>query len=56
MRGLENPTGADPLRLLALLAGGLVAAALMALRTHFLWWPFHPIGYVVAETGMGYYM
>jgi hypothetical protein len=23
------------------------------MRTLFVWWPFHPIGYVMAETGTG---
>jgi hypothetical protein len=23
------------------------------MRRQFLWWPFHPIGYVTAETGIG---
>ena len=36
------------------LAGGAAFTLfLMAMRTLFVWWPFHPIGYVMAETGTG---
>ena len=27
--------------------GGTVMAALMLLRHHFLWWPFHPLGFAI---------
>ena len=30
--------------------GGLVMVALQALRTRFLWWPLHPLGYPMAGT------
>jgi len=36
-----------------LFLGAGVCLALMKLRTLFIWWPFHPIGYVMAETGAG---
>jgi hypothetical protein len=32
------------------LFGFVVTAALMSLRTRFLWWPLHPVGYVIANT------
>jgi hypothetical protein len=36
------------------IAGGAVFTFfLLAMRTRFIWWPFHPIGYVMAETGAG---
>ena len=38
---------ADPGGWLFKLIGGGVMAALMYLRHHFLWWPFHPLGFAV---------
>ena len=36
---------------LAFMAGGFgVTALLMFLRTRFLWWPLHPLGYVTADS------
>ena len=29
-----------------------MTAALVHLRTRFLWWPFHPSGYVLAHAGL----
>ena len=37
-------------RVYGVLTGMGVTALLMAMRTRFLWWPFHPVGYVLAET------
>jgi hypothetical protein len=48
-----NPLGSDSLGLPWMVGGGLFTLALIALRTRLVWWPFHPIGYVVAETGAG---
>lgn len=47
---VHNPTPTDMPRVLAVLAGAGVTAALTFLRTQFASWPFHPIGYVVANT------
>jgi hypothetical protein len=47
---VHNPTMTDVPRVLAALAGGGVTAALSVLRARFTGWPFHPIGYVVANT------
>ncbi|MCC6446732.1 MAG: hypothetical protein IT210_25185 [Armatimonadetes bacterium] len=33
----------------------LFTIALICARQAFVWWPFHPIGYVVSETGTPYY-
>ncbi|MCC6730088.1 MAG: hypothetical protein IT208_12190 [Chthonomonadales bacterium] len=36
--------------------GGLLAMAMMWMRTRFLWWPFHPAGYAISLTfGAEYY-
>ncbi|HET6387362.1 MAG TPA: DUF6785 family protein [Armatimonadota bacterium] len=34
--------------------GALITWGLGAMRQNFLWWPFHPVGYVLAHTGTGY--
>ncbi len=51
---LEN--GAPPRwdRVLWAGIGGAVTLALGLLRGHFPWWPFHPIGYVMAATPTAY--
>lgn len=36
-----------------LIGGGVFCGFLIWMRTQFVWWPFHPIGYVMAETGAG---
>ena len=41
---------ADHGRLWAVGAGAVVTGLLVAARTRFLWWPFHPIGYILAGT------
>ena len=48
---IKNPTRFDPDRLTGVGVGVAIVGALMAMRTNFLWWPFHPVGYVLAETG-----
>jgi hypothetical protein len=53
MDWLRNPMPADRLGVPWLLGGALVTLALAHMRTLFVWWPFHPIGYVMAETGTG---
>jgi len=47
---VHNPTPTDMPRVLAVLAGAGITAALTFLRTQFAGWPLHPIGYVVANT------
>ena len=47
---LRNPVPADGRGILAIAFGFAVTAALMGLRTYFVWWPFHPVGYVIANT------
>lgn len=56
MRAVSNPRGANVAGAPWVLGGGLFTALLMMLRARWLWWPLHPIGYVVAETGMGFYL
>jgi hypothetical protein len=50
---IRNPLGADTMALPWLIGSALFTVALAVLRTRLAWWPFHPIGYVTAETGAG---
>jgi hypothetical protein len=47
---LDNPTGTSWPGVAAMGAGGSVALALAWLRSRFLWWPLHPIGYMAANS------
>jgi hypothetical protein len=53
MDWLRNPMPADRLGMPWLLGSAAATLVLAHLRTLFVWWPFHPIGYVMAETGTG---
>ena len=46
---LTNPSSVSPPAIAALTSGMLITFALSALRLRFLWWPLHPVGYVVAN-------
>lgn len=48
---IKNPTLFEPGRLYGVFAGSAVTVLLMVARVRFSFWPFHPIGYVMAETG-----
>jgi hypothetical protein len=50
MDALNNPTPMDLSGIMAMGVGGAVALSLAALRTRFLWWPLHPIGYMAANS------
>ncbi|MDH7569585.1 MAG: hypothetical protein QHJ73_08375, partial [Armatimonadota bacterium] len=43
-----TPRAFDPLKLTSLCAGALFTFFLSAMRQRFLWWPFHPCGYLLA--------
>lgn len=47
---MKNPTGTDHAGLLAMGVGAVIAVVLATLRARFLWWPFHPIGYMAANS------
>ncbi|HID95477.1 MAG TPA: hypothetical protein EYP53_05395 [Candidatus Latescibacteria bacterium] len=47
---MRNPFGTDWSRLSFLGIGGLVTAGLTFMRYRFIWWPFHPLGFVIAPT------
>ena len=53
-RQLENwltyPQGTDSIAV-AFMGGGVgIAGLLMVLRTRFIWWPLHPLGYAMANS------
>jgi hypothetical protein len=48
-RWLTLPTETDVPALVALAMGYVVATALLVLRTRFVWWPLHPLGYCLAD-------
>ncbi|NUQ00021.1 MAG: hypothetical protein HUU35_09210 [Armatimonadetes bacterium] len=48
---VQNP---DWTRLPLVCLGALVVGVLQMMRQRVLWWPFHPVGYVMAHTGAGY--
>ena len=47
---LNNPTPPDGGALQGMAAGAVIVLALAFLRQTFVWWPLHPIGYVLAGT------
>jgi len=49
-----NPAGPDVPGAIAMAAGAAVTLALGAMRLRFWWWPFHPIGYLAANTWVMY--
>jgi len=49
----RNRSLPDPVGLPWIAGGALFTLFLMGMRQLFTWWPFHPIGYVMAETGAG---
>jgi uncharacterized protein DUF6785/uncharacterized protein DUF6784 len=49
----KNRTLPDQFGIPWIIGGGLFTLFLIQMRSLFIWWPFHPIGYVMAETGAG---
>lgn len=50
---VKNRTLPDDVGVPWIIGGGLFTFFLIQMRSMFIWWPFHPIGYVMAETGAG---
>ncbi len=51
---MQAPTDWQPVEVLFAVIGFLFTALLSVMRIRFLWWPFHPVGYVISgswETG-----
>ncbi|MDH7481281.1 MAG: hypothetical protein QHH26_04785 [Armatimonadota bacterium] len=53
---INNPTKADVSGIMAMAFGAGFTFLLSYLRTKFFWWPFHPAGYVLANTGTMYWL
>jgi hypothetical protein len=49
---LNNPADTDWTSIQWIGMGGAITAALVYLRGQFLWWPFHPSGFVLAHAGL----
>ncbi|MBC8233941.1 hypothetical protein H8E77_30705 [bacterium] len=49
-RWINNPLPSSPTALFFMVTGALFYVFLAFMRLRFLWWPFHPIGYAVANT------
>jgi hypothetical protein len=47
---LKNKEPFQMSRVYGVIGGMLFTGFLMAMRLRFFWWPFHPVGYVLAET------
>jgi len=47
---LENPQQPSGIEYPSLAAGGLIVLALTWLRMAFIWWPIHPLGFVMATS------
>lgn len=50
---LQTPHGFDATGFKWTIAGACVVLLLSIMRRNFVWWPFHPIGYAVANAGSG---
>ncbi len=50
---LTNPTNPDWFRLGMTGLGGAIVTVLHIVRQRVLWWPLHPVGFVMANTGAG---
>lgn len=48
---LSHPQGPDALPVLGMVGGAAASSLMMALRSRFLWWPLHPVGYVLSTSG-----
>jgi len=48
---LQYPQGTDYPGLMFIGLGFIFSVGLMAMRMRFLWWPLHPVGYVLSSTG-----
>lgn len=55
-RYITSPISPDPKNILTMVIGAGVTVFLFAMRRLFLWWPFHPIGYVMAGSYSIYHL
>jgi len=55
-RQLRYPSGTNYLYLIYTLIGGSIIAVLAVMSRRFVWWPFHPLGYIIAAEWMLRYL
>lgn len=53
---INNPTRTDVAGILAMIFGASFTFLLSYMRSRFIWFPFHPAGYVLANTGTMYWL
>jgi len=53
---MRNPSRPDTAGTMAIVFGAVVVFFLSAMRARFIWFPFHPAGYVLANTGTMYWL
>jgi len=53
---IKYPSGTNYLYIAYLLAGGGITLALAILSRYFIWWPFHPLGYIMGGEWMLRYL
>jgi hypothetical protein len=51
---LLSPSGTNREYSMGMLIGGIVTASMLILRSRFLWWPLHPIGYALGASHSPY--
>ncbi len=53
---IRNPSRFDPAGIMAMLFGSAMVFFLSFMRSKFIWFPFHPAGYVLANTNTMYWL
>lgn len=53
---INSPTKTDVAAIIATSVGVVITLALSYLRSRFVWFPFHPVGYVLANTSTMYWL
>ena len=46
---IQRPTGPDGAGIAYMIGGGLFSGFLIFMRRSFVWWPLHPLGYIMAQ-------
>ena len=53
---LRYPSGISYLYIIYYVAGGIITSVLVVLSRYFVWWPFHPLGYILGGEWMLRYL
>jgi len=46
---IDSPAGPDPTGIAYMIGGGILSGLLIFMRRTFLWWPLHPLGYIMSQ-------